>query len=67
MAIPSLLIDEAQVYRYWHFVQGDRDAAALCDGGYSAEPIAADLIVRMVERYLAEYRSVFANHSEWRI
>jgi hypothetical protein len=31
-------------------------------GGYSTEPMAADLIVRIVERYLADYRSVFVDH-----
>jgi hypothetical protein len=31
-------------------------------GGYSTEPMAADLIVRIVERYLADYRSIFADH-----
>jgi hypothetical protein len=30
-------------------------------GGYGTEPMAADLIVRIVERYLADYRSVFAD------
>jgi hypothetical protein len=32
-------------------------------GGYSTEHMAADLIVRIVERYLADYRSVFAEHA----
>ena len=30
-------------------------------GGYSTEPMAADLIVRIVERYLADYRAIFAD------
>jgi hypothetical protein len=30
-------------------------------GGYGLEKMAADLIVRIVERYLADYRSVFAD------
>jgi hypothetical protein len=28
MALPSLFINEAQVYRYWPSVQGDRDAVS---------------------------------------
>jgi hypothetical protein len=30
-------------------------------GGYSGESMAADLIVRIVQRYLADYRAVFAD------
>ncbi|MGO8867585.1 MAG: hypothetical protein ACLQME_13895 [Alphaproteobacteria bacterium] len=30
-------------------------------GGYGLESMAADLIVRIVERYLADYRSIFAD------
>jgi hypothetical protein len=32
-------------------------------GGYSDESMAADLIVRIVERYLADYRAVFTNRA----
>ena len=32
-------------------------------GGYSDESMAADLIVRIVERYLADYRAVFADRA----
>jgi hypothetical protein len=32
-------------------------------GGYALESMAADLIVRIVERYLADYRSVFADRA----
>jgi len=30
-------------------------------GGYALESMAADLVVRIVERYLADHRSIFAN------
>lgn len=32
-------------------------------GGYSDEFMAADLIVRIVERYLADYRAVFTDRA----
>jgi hypothetical protein len=32
-------------------------------GGYTAESMAAELIVRIVERYLAEHRDVFADQA----
>ena len=32
-------------------------------GGYSNEQMAADLIVRIVKRYLADYRAVFADRN----
>ncbi len=32
-------------------------------GGYSDESMAADLIVGIVQRYLADYRAVFADHA----
>ena len=33
------------------------------EGGYSNESMAADLIVRIVQRYLADYRAVFADRA----
>jgi hypothetical protein len=32
-------------------------------GGYSGESMAADLIVRIVQRYLADYRAVFVDRA----
>lgn len=32
-------------------------------GGYSNEQMASDLIVRIVQRYLADYRAIFADHA----
>ncbi len=33
-------------------------------GGYSDESMGADLIVRIVQRYLADYRGVFADRAQ---
>jgi hypothetical protein len=34
-------------------------------GGYQFEPSAIDLIVRIVERYLAEFRDVLREDEQW--
>jgi hypothetical protein len=39
---------------------------ASVDGGYQFEQLAADLVVRLVERYLAEYRDVLQDSPECR-
>lgn len=38
-----------------------RSVRASEKGGYTMEPMAADLVVRIVERYLADHREVFAD------
>lgn len=32
-------------------------------GGYGNEQMASDLIVRIVQRYLSDYRAIFADHA----
>ena len=39
---------------------------AAADGGYQFEQLAADLVVRLVERYLAEYRELLQENPECR-
>ncbi|MBM7866994.1 hypothetical protein GTO89_11115 [Heliobacterium gestii] len=36
------------------------------EGGYQYDSMAADLVVRIVERYLAEYRGIFRNNPDCR-
>jgi hypothetical protein len=40
-----------------------RSVRASEKGGYTLESMGADLVVRIVERYLAEHREVFADHA----
>lgn len=39
---------------------------AAVDGGYQFDQLAADLVVRVVERYLAEYREMLQESPECR-
>jgi HK97 family phage prohead protease len=41
-----------------------RTVKAAEKGGYAQEPMAADLIVRIVERYLADHRDIFASQQQ---
>lgn len=54
-------VDQAKVFLLMHKVTREGQK-----GSYQHESLAADLIVRVVERYLAEYRPLFRENQECR-
>ncbi|KAA8786741.1 hypothetical protein EC604_23215 [Paenibacillus amylolyticus] len=48
------------------FIRIGRTVIAGQDGGYQFESMAADLVVELVERYLAEYRWIFRDNKDCR-